>query len=87
MTVSLLIWFVVVGLCCLGTFSSVYKAVDTYHDRYRNDEWKKILFEPSNKRENETGRPEPFYVAVKRIYVTSSPDRIRNEIEILRDLG
>lgn len=28
----------------------------------------------------------PVYVALKRIYVTSSPIRIHNELEILADL-
>lgn len=32
------------------------------------------------------GRPVINYVALKRIYVTSSPDRISNELEIMEDL-
>ena len=32
------------------------------------------------------GRPKRNYVALKRIYVTSSPDRIVNELEIMEEL-
>lgn len=37
-------------------------------------------------REHEQGAGSPVYVALKRIYVTSSPQRIQNELEILADL-
>lgn len=33
------------------------------------------------------GRCKPKFVAIKKIYVTSSPSRILNEIELLHDLG
>ncbi|GAA6030176.1 hypothetical protein JCM8097_009299 [Rhodosporidiobolus ruineniae] len=57
-----------------GTFSSVYKAIDIHNHHFDNSSW-----QPS-------GKKGKVYVAVKRIYVTSSPDRIRNELEILHDL-
>jgi cell division control protein 7 len=57
-----------------GTFSSVYKAIDIQHSTFDNSEWKPIA--PTGK----------VYVALKRIYVTSSPARIHNELEILYDL-
>ncbi|GAA5918563.1 hypothetical protein JCM6882_002337 [Rhodosporidiobolus microsporus] len=57
-----------------GTFSSVYKAVDLQHQIYDNSHW-----QPNEKR----GK---VYVAIKRIYVTSSPIRIHNELDILNDL-
>ena len=66
-----------------GTFSSVYKAIDVHHDMYRNEPWAK----------SETPRivpraPKPgaVYVALKRIYVTSSTARIVNELEIMEML-
>lgn len=34
----------------------------------------------------EEGEPRKNYVALKRIYVTSSPDRIVNELEIMEEL-
>jgi cell division control protein 7 len=33
-----------------------------------------------------TGRKKPRFVALKKIYVTSSPLRIQNELELLHDL-
>ncbi|KAM0788031.1 hypothetical protein ACM66B_006230 [Microbotryomycetes sp. NB124-2] len=62
-----------------GTFSSVYKAVDTCHDQYDNTAW----VSPQTVT-NASG--SKVYVAVKRIYVTSSPVRIQNELELLRML-
>lgn len=58
-----------------GTFSSVYKAIDVNHSKYDNSQWQPKL--PPNGK---------VYVALKRIYVTSSPVRIHNELEILADL-
>ncbi|KAL5332810.1 kinase-like domain-containing protein [Aspergillus crustosus] len=82
-----------------GTFSTVYKAEDILYDHYRND-WD--LFQeddtwsnpPSKRRrvEGDAGNPmpdspkKPRYVALKKIYVTSSPLRIQNELELLHDL-
>ncbi|EPS26573.1 hypothetical protein PDE_01510 [Penicillium oxalicum 114-2] len=83
-----------------GTFSTVYKAEDLqYHYHYRKEweifgqaqdreaeEWDN----PPNKRRKTTGdsngRKKPRYVALKKIYVTSSPIRIQNELELLHDL-
>ena len=76
----------------LGTFSTVYKAEDLQHQRYQND-W--ILPSsspgpwtppPLKKGGNGVGRKRPKYVALKKIYVTSSPMRILNELELLSDL-
>lgn len=60
-----------------GTFSSVYKAVDLCHQIYDNNGWQ------GTSRTQGSGK---VYVALKRIYVTSSPIRILNELQILRDL-
>jgi len=75
-----------------GTFSTVYKAIDINYHLYENDwdaSWKdcrKWAFPPIKKAEiRETKRPEKF-VALKRIYVTSSPTRILNELELLHCL-
>ncbi|GJN87898.1 hypothetical protein Rhopal_000853-T1 [Rhodotorula paludigena] len=57
-----------------GTFSSVYKAIDLQHSAYDNSQWQPMV------------RKGKVHVAVKRIYVTSSPFRIQNELEILHDL-
>lgn len=69
-----------------GTFSTVYKAEDLLYDRYQND-WniedkESSWFSPPNKRSHR----RPRYVAIKKIYVTSSPIRIFNELELLHDL-
>lgn len=57
------------------------------YDRYQND-WnqdEKAL--PHSKHAAEPQRkPKPRYVAIKKIYVTSSPMRIFNELELLYDL-
>ncbi|EFQ27248.1 uncharacterized protein GLRG_01743 [Colletotrichum graminicola M1.001] len=82
-----------------GTFSTVYKAEDLQYDRYDND-WD--LEEKDNPAPKWTPPPlkrhgshtstsrEPRrrarYVAIKKIYVTSSPTRILNELELLHDL-
>lgn len=67
---ALLMW----GLPPTGTFSSVYKALDLFHDEFDNSQWRPTL------------RKGKVYVAIKRIYVTSSPSRIQNELELLHDL-
>ncbi|KAI9837858.1 MAG: hypothetical protein M1819_006792 [Sarea resinae] len=84
-----------------GTFSTVYKAEDLLYHKYRNDwdleqnESLKWTSPPSKKRrtgDEDTGstgqrrRRKPQYVAIKKIYVTSSPIRIQNELELLYDL-
>jgi hypothetical protein len=35
---------------------------------------------------DEYDRPKKVYVALKRIYMTSSPERIANELEIMEEL-
>lgn len=77
-----------------GTFSSVYKAIDLKNASYDNSLWLNaqtgavtagdvdIASSSSHKKPK---RPK-VYVALKRIYVTSSPTRIENEISILEDL-
>ena len=74
-----------------GTFSTVYKAEDLLYDHYQND------WDPDDNKENLSGtsfankQPPPRtqrakFVAIKKIYVTSSPLRILNELELLHDL-
>lgn len=73
-----------------GTFSTVYKAEDLLYHSYRN-EWDIEEREsskrpgPTSRRHSHTRRPA-HYVAIKKIYVTSSPLRILNELELLHDL-
>ncbi|KAF2876691.1 kinase-like domain-containing protein [Massariosphaeria phaeospora] len=70
-----------------GTFSTVYKAEDLEYNDYDNrwdiDERESRKWSPAHRR-----RPSrrPHYVAIKKIYVTSSPIRIFNELELLFDL-
>lgn len=84
-----------------GTFSTVYKAEDLLYEHYDN-EWdleekenSKWTSPPLKKRrigaladmdEYAQQRRRPKYVAIKKIYVTSSPLRILNEIELLSKL-
>ncbi|KAL8650743.1 MAG: hypothetical protein Q9210_003644 [Variospora velana] len=83
-----------------GTFSTVYKAEDLHYDFYQNDwdletldgsTWssppvKRRRDESSQDHERRQQRRRPRYVAIKKIYVTSSPARIQNELELLHDL-
>ena len=62
-----------------GTFSSVYKAIDIHHEMYANAEWFKSNTPYIKPRERSRGGT--VYVALKRIYVTSSTARILNELE------
>ncbi|PCH40791.1 kinase-like protein [Wolfiporia cocos MD-104 SS10] len=71
-----------------GTFSSVYKAIDLgYHSKWDNAPWhgshppNSSAYYQSVPRHKE----EKVFVAIKRIYVTSGPERIRNEISIIED--
>ncbi|KAL9602937.1 MAG: hypothetical protein Q9219_001462 [cf. Caloplaca sp. 3 TL-2023] len=83
-----------------GTFSTVYKAEDLHYDFYQNDwdieaadgtKWssppvkRRQHLSSGDHRHRET-RKRPCYVAIKKIYVTSSPTRIQNELELLHDL-
>ncbi|CAO3564027.1 unnamed protein product [Mortierella alpina] len=78
-----------------GTFSSVYKAIDLEHDLYDNSDWDYDMDAPaeSSTSNTELAPAKPAnadggkVVAIKRIYVTSSPVRIQNEIAILHDLS
>ncbi|KAG0643466.1 kinase-like domain-containing protein [Tuber brumale] len=81
-----------------GTFSSVYKAEDLLYDHYDNSwdiDYKdeaRWATPPSKKRRTGRGNNDiepirPKYVAIKKIYVTSSPTRIQNELELLHDLS
>lgn len=58
----------------------MYKAIDRNHHLFDNYMWtgKSPLVNQ--------GRPKSVYVALKRIYVTSSPSRILNELELMEDL-
>lgn len=81
-----------------GTFSTVYKAEDIQYHRYENkwdidaveNQWRPPpLRDASNSRTNSLSsrtRQKPKFVAIKKIYVTSSPSRILNELELLHDL-
>ncbi|EGF76288.1 hypothetical protein BATDEDRAFT_28663 [Batrachochytrium dendrobatidis JAM81] len=76
-----------------GTFSSVYKAIDTKHYRYKAS-WC-LDHIPANVRQEQLATKSMIsalslartsncsIVALKRIYATSSPTRIYNEIKIL----
>ncbi|PWW80564.1 kinase-like protein [Tuber magnatum] len=81
-----------------GTFSSVYKAEDLLYDHYDNSwdiDYKdeaRWAAPPSKRRRTGRGNNDielvrPKYVAIKKIYVTSSPSRIQNELELLHDLS
>ncbi|KAK7614616.1 cell cycle protein kinase-like protein [Phyllosticta paracitricarpa] len=67
-----------------GTFSTVYKAEDLQYDYHQND-WD-LDAKEEEAVEQSFKRRKPRYVAIKRIYVTSSPLRILNELELLHDL-
>ncbi|KAF9226743.1 kinase-like protein [Gyrodon lividus] len=71
-----------------GTFSSVYKAIDLwYHTKWDNIHWHG--HHPPSSSAYYQSAPHPkgtkVFVAIKRIYVTSNPERIRNEISIMED--
>ncbi|KAF9000234.1 kinase-like domain-containing protein [Cyathus striatus] len=71
-----------------GTFSSVYKAIDLwYHDKWDNTPWEG--HHPPSSSAHYQSKPHPpqakVFVAMKRIYVTSSPERIRNELLIMEE--
>lgn len=86
-------------ICILiGTFSTVYKAEDLHYDYYQNDWDREIsakwLSPPVKRRGKQySGSPpssqprrKSHFVAIKKIYVTSSPMRIQNELELLHML-
>ncbi|KAI1424293.1 kinase-like domain-containing protein [Xylaria sp. FL1777] len=80
-----------------GTFSTVYKAEDIrYHDyvnRWDIDaddgQWTPPPLKSSASHANLSSRSrrrKPKFVAIKKIYVTSSPARIFNELDLLHEL-
>ncbi|CAO1602747.1 Cell division control protein 7 [Xanthoria calcicola] len=92
--------FRMIGRIGEGTFSTVYKAEDLHYDFYQND-WDieapdatTVSPPPAKKRRSQYAQGDqgrrrsrpPRYVAIKKIYVTSSPSRIQNELELLHDL-
>ncbi|KAG8985628.1 hypothetical protein FRB90_004571, partial [Tulasnella sp. 427] len=61
------------------TFSSVYKAIDqNYHKKWYNKIWQ-------GQQQGPFTANGKVFVAIKRIYVTSSPSRIQNEIALMED--
>ncbi|KAJ4346574.1 Cell division control protein 7 [Didymosphaeria variabile] len=72
-----------------GTFSTVYKAEDLEYYKYNNrwdvDERERRKWSSPASKTKRSAR-KPHYVAIKKIYVTSSPIRIFNELELLFDL-
>ncbi|KAL7620101.1 Cell division control protein 7 [Parahypoxylon ruwenzoriense] len=80
-----------------GTFSTVYKAEDLQYHQYENNwdidavesQWRSPPLTAIHSRSNSLSsrtRQKPKFVAIKKIYVTSSPSRILNELELLHDL-
>lgn len=78
-----------------GTFSTVYKAEDILYCHYDNSwdiERDKSKWTPPPLQTNSSldSRRSPLprqrFVAIKKIYVTSSPSRILNELELLHEL-
>jgi cell division control protein 7 len=63
----------------------VYKAEDIQYHNYRN-EWDPQSPWLRSKHNGSKGANQTKYVAIKKIYVTSSPIRIFNELELLHDL-
>jgi cell division control protein 7 len=59
----------------VGTFSTVYKALDKAQDAQFSGKWHPPI----------VPRSARAFVALKRIYVTSSPQRIANELSILEE--
>ncbi|KAF2724189.1 cell cycle protein kinase-like protein [Polychaeton citri CBS 116435] len=68
-----------------GTFSTVYKAEDILYDHYDNS-WDLDSQEADSLDRPSRHSRKPRFVAIKKIYVTSSPLRILNELELLHDL-
>ncbi|KAM0324650.1 hypothetical protein ACHAQA_008041 [Verticillium albo-atrum] len=68
-----------------GTFSTVYKAEDILYETYDND-WDVDRDRQQERDRYGQPRRRARFVAIKKIYVTSSPSRILNELELLHDL-
>lgn len=73
----------------IGTFSTVYKAEDLNYSSFENkwdyDEQRDSKWS-SPRHRNRAQQRRPRFVAIKKIYVTSSPHRIFNELELLHNL-
>ncbi|KAJ2969965.1 hypothetical protein NQ176_g8405 [Zarea fungicola] len=77
-----------------GTFSTVFKAEDLRYDHYDNDwdfedesaKWTPPPLKRNSSHSSQRTKKKPRFVAIKKIYVTSSPARILNELELLHDL-
>jgi cell division control protein 7 len=63
----------------------VYKAEDLHYEKYMNN-WDLDNKDDGWTRPSKPNRNATRYVAIKKIYVTSSPMRIFNELELLYDL-
>lgn len=57
-----------------------------HHDWYDNSQWTHHTPRPPRIAPNGDLVNTKVYVALKRIYVTSSPERILNELEIIEEL-
>ncbi|KAF6748918.1 kinase-like protein [Ephemerocybe angulata] len=68
-----------------GTFSSVYKAIDLRYHEWDNSPW--LGHHPPASSAHYQSVPKPpgsrVFVAIKRIYVTSGPERIKNELLLM----
>ncbi|KAG2229231.1 hypothetical protein BDF21DRAFT_467872 [Thamnidium elegans] len=64
-----------------GTFSTVYKALYIRRGYYQNQEWEHLLSSTEDEKQQQSSKPVNQFTALKRIYDTSSPHRIANEIE------
>ncbi|KAJ3497918.1 hypothetical protein NLG97_g1534 [Lecanicillium saksenae] len=77
-----------------GTFSTVFKAEDIRYDHYDNDwdfeddsaKWTPPPLKRNSSQNSQRTKKKSRFVAIKKIYVTSSPARILNELELLHDL-
>ncbi|OJD19864.1 CDC7 protein kinase [Emergomyces pasteurianus Ep9510] len=61
------------------------KSEDENHENHERDRDLQQYDKPHSKSQRK-GKRRPHYVALKKIYVTSSPGRIQNELELLNDL-
>jgi cell division control protein 7 len=70
-----------------GTFSSVYKAMDLGYHKWNNAPWHGSHPPSSSAHYLSSRHPNDskVFVAIKKIYPTSNPERIRNEISIMQD--
>jgi hypothetical protein len=78
----------IVDMLGSGTFSSVYKALDIrYHTTWDNTPWHGVHPPSSSAHYQSVHKPpgSKVFVAIKQIYVSSSAERIRNEISIMED--